>query len=215
MVDEAEHAAAADDLVRHCHALAAAGLVTAAAGNASVRVGPHVLLTASGARFADLTPEQLVLIDADGVPVVGDGRPSSEVALHLETYRRRPDVGAVVHTHGRHAVALSTVADVVPALHYYCLDLGGPVPVAEYRTFGTAELADVTTGRLGERGGVVMAQHGSLTVGADLAAASARAELLEWLCEVALLALAAGTPRSLSDTDLAAVRAQVERRRTT
>lgn len=215
MVSASDSVALQDELVARCRALAAAGLVTAAAGNASVRTGEGVLLTSTGARFAELTREDLVLVDRAGQQLDGRARPSSELMLHLETYRRRPDVQAVVHSHGRHAVALSAVTDVVPALHYYCLELGGPVPVAAYRTFGTGELAQVTVDELGDRGGVVMAQHGSMTVGSDLASAASRAELLEWLCEVALLALAAGQPRTLSDADLASVRQHVERRRTT
>ena len=165
-----------------------------------------LLLTATGARFADLTRDDLVLVDDAGAPLDAGGRPTSEVLLHLEVYRRRPEVQAVMHTHGRHAVALSTVATVVPAVHYYCLDLGGPVPVAPYRTYGTGDLADVTGAALGAGNGVVMANHGSLTVGPDLATASSRAELLEWLCEVTLLAQAAGTPRELDEAALEAVR---------
>lgn len=201
---------AGDELRDHCRALAAAGLVTAAAGNASVRLDAQVLLTAGGARLGELTPEDLVLVDLDGRPVDdGARRPTSEVALHVETYRRRPDVSAIVHTHGRHAVALSTVADTVPAVHYYCLDLGGPVPVAPYRTFGTPELAHGTVDVLDNRGAVVMAHHGALTVGPDLATAGARAELLEWLCEVTLLAMAAGRPAELDAAALDAVRDRV------
>ncbi len=211
MTETLDRRRAQDDLLRHCHALADAGLVTAAAGNASARVGPQVLLTASGARFGELTSDDLVLVDTEGVALDG-GRPSSELLLHLEVYRRRPDISAVIHTHGRHAVALSTVSDQVPALHYYCLDLGGPVPVAAYRTFGTSDLARVTVDALGQRAGVVMAHHGSLTTGHDVAAARARAELLEWLCEVALLALAAGRPTQLDDRALADVRAQIRER---
>lgn len=197
---------AAQHLVRHCRDMAAAGLVTAAAGNASVRLGSHALLTATGSRFAELTVDDLVLVDDAGLVVDGSARPTSEVDLHLQTYRLRPDVGAVMHTHGRHAVALSSVMDRVPALHYYSLDFGGAVTIAPYRTYGTRELAEVTTCSLGATAGVVMAHHGSLTVGPDLAVATARAELLEWLCEVALLAGAAGVPRELSPEALDDVR---------
>ena len=192
---------AAAELIAQCRALAHRGLVLAAAGNASVAVGEHILLTCSGAVFAELEPTALTLVDRAGIVVSGSRPPTSELALHLAAYRR-PEVSAVVHTHGRHAVALSTVVSEVPALHYYAVDLGGPVPVAPYRRFGTSELAEVTTRVLGTGNGVVMAHHGSLTVGTSLSQAAARAELLEWLCQVALLALAAGTPASLSSAEL-------------
>lgn len=208
--DHPDTLAAARDLVHCCYDLASAGLAPAAAGNASVRLGDHVLVTGSGARFAEIGVDDLVLVGPDGVVVAGARPPSraptSELEMHLATYRARPDVGAVVHVHGRHAVALSTVSAVVPALHYYCLDLGGPVPVAPYRTYGTPALAEVTVDALGARHGVVMAHHGSLAVGPDLAVATARAELLEWLCEVSLLALSAGRPAELDAAALKAVR---------
>jgi len=201
-----------DDLVRECRGLAARGLVLAAAGNASVAVGEHLLLTATGAVFADLEPADLVLVDRTGRVLEGDRPPTSELALHLAAHAL-PGTRAVVHTHGRHAVALSAVTDVVPALHYYAVDLGGPVPVAPYRCFGTDELAEVTTAALAGRTAVVMAHHGSTTVGRTPAQAAARADLLEWLCEVALLARAAGRPAELSAAQLDEVRAASAARR--
>jgi L-fuculose-phosphate aldolase len=206
-----DQAQAERELVAQCRGLAARGLVLAAAGNASVSVGEHLLLTATGAVFAELERDDLVLVDRGGRVLSGARPPTSELALHLAAHAL-PGTRAVVHTHGRHAVALSTVADVVPALHYYALDLGGPVPVAPYRTYGTQELADVTTQVLAGRTAVVMAHHGSTTVGSTLASAAARADLLEWLCEVALLAQAAGRPAQLSDEQLAQVREQTAQR---
>lgn len=190
---DSDLARAQDDLVRECRGLAARGLVLAAAGNASVAVGEHLLVTATGAVFAALEPADLTLVDRSGRVLAGERAPTSELALHLAAHDL-PGTAAVVHTHGRHAVALSTVADVVPALHYYAVDLGGPVPVAPYRCFGTDALAEVTAAALAGRTAVVMAHHGSTTVGGTLAQAAARADLLEWLCEVALLARAAGRP---------------------
>ena len=203
---------AQDELVGECRGLAERGLVLAAAGNASVAVGDAVLLTSTGAVFATLEPADLTLVDRRGRVLSGDRPPTSELALHLAAYAL-PGTAAVVHAHGRHAVALSSVADVVPALHYYAVDLGGPVPVAPYRCFGTPELAEVTTAALVGRTGVVMAHHGSLTVGGTLAQAAARADMLEWLCEVALLARSAGAPSPLSDPQLDEVRAAMADRR--
>lgn len=203
---------ARQQLVQQCRGLAARGLVLAAAGNASVAVGEHVLLTATGAVFAELGPEDLTLVDRRGRVVSGERAPTSELALHLAAHAL-PGTAAVVHTHGRHAVALSTLTDVVPALHYYALDLGGPVPVAPYRCYGTPELAEVTTAALAGRTAAVMAHHGSITVGATLAQAAARAELLEWLCEVVLLARAGGRAAELSVEQLEEVRAQSARTR--
>ena len=202
------------ELIHECRQLADRGLVVAAAGNASARVGEHILVTCSGAAFARLTPEDLSLVDSSGDVVSGSRPPTSELALHLLAHQR-PDVAAVMHTHGRHAVALSTVAAEVPAVHYYIVDLGGAVPVAPYRQYGTSDLAMVTTQALGSGSAVVMSHHGSLTIGTCLAQAAARAELLEWLCQVALLALGAGAPATLTPAELTEVHTamQASRRR--
>ncbi len=205
-------ARAQGELVHQCRGLASRGLVLAAAGNASVAVGDHLLLTVTGAVFAELGPDDLVLTDRSGRVLSGERPPTSELALHLAAHEL-PGTRAVVHTHGRHAIALSTVTDVVPALHYYALDLGGPVPVAPYRCYGTDELAGVTIAALAGRSAVVMAHHGSITVGSTLEQAAARADLLEWLCEVALLARAAGQPAELSSEQLEQVRARNDPRR--
>ena len=209
MVDLAR---AQGELVHECRGLASRGLVLAAAGNASVAVGEHLLLTATGAVFADLEPDDLVLVDRGGRVLSGERPPTSELALHLAAHAL-PGTRAVMHTHGRHAVALSTLTDVVPALHYYALDLGGPIPVAPYRCYGTDELAEVTIAALVGRSAVVMAHHGSTTIGSTLEQAAARADLLEWMCEVALLARAAGQPVELSAEQLEQVRARSDPRR--
>ncbi|WP_121804986.1 class II aldolase/adducin family protein [Nocardioides mangrovicus] len=193
-----------EQLATACRDAAAAGLAPLASGNASLRLPEGILITVSGARFATMEPDQLILVDQTGRPLEPGPAASSETPLHLAVYARRPDVGAVMHTHGARAVALSAMRTQVPALHYYCADLGGPPSMAPYRPYGTEELAQVTVAALEERHAVVMTHHGSLTVASGLAKALDRAELLEWLCEVSLLALAAGTPAELDDAQVAA-----------
>jgi L-fuculose-phosphate aldolase len=106
---------------------------------------------------------------------------------------------------------VSLIADELPAVHYYINRLGGPVPVVPYATYGSPELADAVGSGLRGRHAVIMANHGAVTTGADLAAAVARARLLEWIAELYLRAAAVATPRALSTADLDAVRAQPAR----
>lgn len=127
-----ERAAVADV----CRRLGAEGLLIGTAGNVSVRVEDRVAVTATGAVLAELTPDQVTVVDLDGEVVAGSLRPTSELELHLGVYRRY-GTGAVVHTHAPMATAVSCVLDELPCIHYQLLALGGTVRVAPYATFGT------------------------------------------------------------------------------
>ena len=189
-------------------ALAAAGLVRATSGNVSARDGDRVAVTPTGAVLADLSPEQVVVVGLDGAVVEGDGRPTSELPLHLGVIERF-GAGAVVHTHPPVGTALSLVIDELPCVHYEMHALGGAVRVAPYRTFGTPELAEGVLGALEGRSAALMANHGAITFGADLAQAVERANLLEWVCTLYWRAAAIGEPRALGADAMSAVRAQL------
>ena len=184
--------------------LAAAGLVQGTAGNVSERIGELVAITPTGARLGELTAAQVTVVDMDGTVVDGALAPTSEAALHLGVYERH-HTGAVVHTHAPWATALSCVIDELPCVHYQMLQLGGAVPVVPYFTFGSRELAEATITGLDGHQAALMANHGAITHGQDLAAALENAQLLEWACTVYWRAASIGVPRALSDADLAAV----------
>jgi len=176
--------------------LAAEGLVLGTAGNVSARSGELVAVTPTGAVLAELEAEDVVVVDLDGAAVHGDYAPTSEIELHLGAYRRH-GAGAVVHAHSPVGTALACALDELPLIHYQMLALGGPIRVAPYATFGTAQLAQLTLDALEGRAAALMANHGMITVGPDLDAALANALLLEWACELYWRAAAVGPPRSL------------------
>ena len=192
-----------EDVARACRQLAADGLVKGTSGNLSAREGDAIAVTATGAVLAEMTPEQVCVIDRTGAVLEGPA-PTSEVALHLGVYERY-DAGAVVHTHAPIATALSLVLDELPLVHYEMLLLGGSIRVAPYRTFGTPELASACLDALEGRTAVIMANHGTVTYGADIAGAVRATELLEWAAGLYWRAAAIGTPRTLSDDDQRAV----------
>jgi L-fuculose-phosphate aldolase len=185
-----------DAVVAACRRLASHGLVLGSAGNVSARDRDRVAITATGARLERLTSEEVTIVDLDGGVVDGDLAPTSELQLHLGVYRRF-DAGAVVHTHAPIATALSCVLDELPCVHYQLLQLGGPVRVAQYRTFGTSELAEATLAALEGRTAALMSNHGTINYGETLDAAIDGALLLEWACSVYWRAAAIGTPRTL------------------
>jgi L-fuculose-phosphate aldolase len=186
------------------------GLIVGTAGNVSVRVDDHVVVTPTGGVFGEMTADQMPVVDMDGKVVDGKLAPTSELALHLALYERM-GAGAVVHTHAPFATALSCVVDEVPAVHYSMLMFGGSLRVAPYATFGTDELAEHVQQALEGRTACLMKNHGTVGYGHDLDYAVESALLVEWACTVYWRARALGTPAVLTDEQLQDVGAQVMR----
>lgn len=193
------------DVAATCHGLAAAGLVRGTSGNVSARDGDLLAVTPTGAVLATVEAEQIAVVELDGKQVEGPLTPTSELDLHLGVYARY-ESGAVVHTHAPAATAVACVRrDELPCIHYEMLALGGAVRVAQYATFGTPELAANAADALSGKAAVLLANHGTVTHGADLAGAVAATELLEWAADLYLRAAALGEPLELDEDQLAAV----------
>jgi L-fuculose-phosphate aldolase len=189
--------------------LVSTGLVVGSAGNVSVRAGDQIAITPSGVPYDRIEPADVCVIDLAGRLLDGPDRPSSETPMHLSVYDST-DAAAIVHHHGVHSAAVSTVLDELPAIHYATTQLGGTIRVAGYETYGTPELALSVHAALEDRTGALIQNHGAVAYGRSLDEAFDRAQLLEWLCEVYARASALGTPRILSAAELDAV----NRRRT-
>lgn len=182
------------------------GLVVGTSGNVSVRVGDTVLVTPSGVPYDRLTPEDVTGVDLDGHQVLGTLVPTSELPMHLAVHRTT-DAGAVVHTHAVYATAVSTLVPELPAIHYMCAALGGPVRVAPYATYGTPELAENMLHALAGRSACLLQNHGTITYGTTLDQAYDRTAQLEWMCHLWLTATSTPdrTPTILTAPQLAEV----------
>jgi L-fuculose-phosphate aldolase len=191
-------------VVDACRQLLATGLVRGTSGNVSIRRGEAVAVSPTGVPYPQLTPAAVPVLGLDGSLLAGALAPTSELALHLAVYRARPDVAAIVHTHSMFATVFAVLGEPIPPVHYLLARAGGAVPLAPYARYGTAELADACVHALADRPAVLLAQHGVLTVGADLAAAMAAAEAVEYVAELAWRARLAGQPRILDAGQLAA-----------
>ena len=210
-----------EEIVRACGKLSAAGLVVGTAGNVSVLSGDLVAVTPSGVDYAELAAGDVGVQRLDGTPVEARLAPTSELPLHLAVYGAYAGTGtgtgtgtgagvaAIVHTHSVAATAVSTLADEVPAIHYYVAMFGGTVRVAPYATYGTDELASNAVHALRGRTACLLSSHGAVTTGPDLTTAYDRAVYLEWVCDVYLRAAAAGTPRLLPPGEIQAVAAKL------
>ena len=202
---EAAISQARAQLVRYGQRMAADRLAVGSAGNLSIRLGDTVVMTPTSINYDQIAERNICVLDAEGVLVDGDGARSSEWPMHRRIYDLT-DAGAVVHTHSPFAVAISTVCDELPAIHYSVLVLGGTtVRVAPYTTFGSDGLAGAAADALDGRFAAILQNHGAVAYGATIDEAYDRALLLEWLAEVYWRARLAGSPRILSDADLAEV----------
>ncbi|MEV6985151.1 class II aldolase/adducin family protein [Sphaerisporangium sp. NPDC051017] len=180
------------------------GLVLGTSGNVSVRAGDLVAVTPGGVALDELTPADCPVLDLSGEMVEGSRAPSSEVPMHLAIYEST-GTAAVVHTHSRYAVVVSTTMTELPPIHYNALLLGGAVRVAPYATYGTPELAAHVREALTGRQAALMQNHGAVALGGDLTQALEGARLLEWLCAVYVQAKMIGEPRVLSEEELIGV----------
>ncbi len=187
--------------------LADHGLLVGTAGNVSLLfdgpTGQEVAITATGIHLATAQPEQVSVVGLDGVLLDGDLAPTSELELHLNALRERG--GAVVHTHSPMATAVSLVVDELPVVHYQQLLLGGAIRVAPFEVFGSPELARAVDEALTGKQAAILANHGTVALGSDLAQAQENALLLEWVAELFWRARAIGTPKTLSEEQQMAV----------
>lgn len=165
------------------------GFAPANAGNMTVRLSDDRLLcTPTLVSKGFMQTEEMVVLDLEGA-VIGSGRASSEVLMHLEVYRQRPDVGGVVHVHppvatGFAAAGLSLPSDILTEV----LGTLGEVPLVPLSVPGTPEVPDNLSPFLAGHDAFLLANHGVLTVGADLWQAFHRMEIVEHAAQVALVA---------------------------
>jgi L-fuculose-phosphate aldolase len=188
------------DIVEVGRRMYARGYTASNDGNISVRLGSdRLLMTPKSVCKGFMTPDMMCITDLDGRKLAGDRDPSSEMQMHLEVYRQRPDVNAVVHAHPPVATGFAVagipldravLAEVVTTL--------GSVPIADYATPSTKELPDAVRKYVKAHDGMLLANHGALTLGTDLFAAYYKMETIEHFARISLVARLLGGERLLS-----------------
>ncbi len=172
-------------------------------GNVSFRHGDEITITEAGINKGFMNADDVVVVDMDGNKLLGNGKPSSEGKMHYEIYKLRPDVHAVIHAHPPFAVAFALAHhdlpdDILPEATV----LLGRVPCLPYVTPSTIELAREVAQGLAHRNAAFMANHGVITVGADLEEAYNRMELLEQTCMSVVYATMLGGVHHIPPADM-------------
>jgi len=178
------------DIVEVGRRMYARGYTASNDGNISVRHGAdRLIMTPKSVCKGFMTPDMMCITDLDGRKLQGDRDPSSEMLMHLEVYRQRPDVRAVVHAHPPTATGFAVagipldravLAEVVTTL--------GSIPIAEYATPSTSELPEAVRKHIKAHDGMLLANHGALTAGADLFSAYYKMETIEHFAKISLVA---------------------------
>jgi len=188
------------DIVEVGRRMYARGYTASNDGNISVRIAPDLLLmTPKSVCKGFMTPDMMCVTDLNGKKVSGDRDPSSEALMHLEVYRQRPDVNAVVHAHPPTATGFAVAGIPLDrAVLAEVLTTLGSIPLAEYATPSTAELPEAVRKYIKAHDGMLLANHGALTVGADLFSAYYKMETIEHFAHISLVARMLGRENLIS-----------------
>lgn len=181
------------------------GINQGSSGNVGARIEGGLLVTPSGLDYETMRPADIVAMDFDGewqAEATGR-RPSSEWRFHRDILAARPEFGAVVHSHPTYATALSCHGKGIPAFHYMVAIAGGDsIRCSKYRTFGSEELSKEALKALRNRKACLLAHHGMIACGADLAEALRIAVEVETLARQFWHVLQLGKPKLLSKTEM-------------
>jgi L-fuculose-phosphate aldolase len=171
------------EIIRVMRIVANQGLVRSSDGNISIRLDEnHFLVTPSGLYKMTMEPADLLIVDWQNQVIKGPPglRPTSELLMHLEAYRQRKDISAALHAHPLHATSLTIAGEPFPVDIIPEVPIGlGCVPIAEYATPGTPEMAASIRGPISQSNAILLSHHGSLTVGRTLEEALIALERME------------------------------------
>jgi L-fuculose-phosphate aldolase len=188
-----------ENLAYSCNILAHEGHWDQILGHVSVRVPKQnkILMKPHSFGFEEIRPQHIIVVDIEsGKKIEGKYERHSEVFIHTEIMKARPDVNCVVHTHPPYAIAFGSLGQPLrPISHEGSIFYEG-LPIFDYTTalIRTPELGVQVAKSLGKSRGVLMKNHGATVVGESIEVATLYAVFLEKACRIQLLATASGEP---------------------
>jgi L-fuculose-phosphate aldolase len=200
---------AASELSRYATRIVDRGLAAGPGGNLSVRDGSRIWISPSGYPLDLIERDDWVPMDiARGQVERSEPRPSSEFEMHLEIYRARPDVNAVVHTHPPITIGvISAGVREIPPMFPDFVAIGGTIGAIDYVVPCSPELAAAVRNEIRDpsTSALLMRNHGLLTVGGSVREAYYRTEVIEEAARIFWVASSVGTPQVLTAADSAAI----------
>ena len=188
------------DIVEVGRRMYARGYTASNDGNISVRLGnDRLLMTPKSVCKGFMTPDMMCVTDLNGRKLQGDRDPSTEMLMHLEVYRQRPDAQAVVHAHPPIATGFAVAGiPLTKAVLAEVITTLGSIPIAEYGTPSTAELPAAVRKYIKAHDGMLLANHGAVTCGKDVLSAYYKMETIEHFAKISLVARLLGREHLLS-----------------
>ena len=191
MLDQKDIDAKKDALIwsaRRCFDLR---LQTNAGGNLSVRLacGDAIVIKPSGVGFAECTRDNLQIVHFDGTIEPSPFKPSKDLEFHLDLYKVRPDINAIVHCHSPWATGYASAGLEIPCLTVQTIEKVGRMPLIPLSPQGgpqtAAEISPVFKDR--KIVAAVLANHGTIGVGSTLVNAQYLAEIIEETAQIAFI----------------------------
>lgn len=151
--------------------------------------GGVMLITPSSVAYPTMTDDDIMALTLDGTILEGCHRPSSEWRMHTEIYKARPEIGSIVHTHSPYATSFAVSNETIPVILIEMIPfLGGDIQVAKFALPGTAEVGIEAIKKLKDRNSCLLANHGTVAIGANLSQAHIRAVYVEDAAKIYSLA---------------------------
>ena len=188
------------DIVEAGRRLYARGYIASNDGNISARLDDRrVMTTPKGVSKGFMTPDMMVIVDYEGRKVAGEREASTELPMHLEIYRNRHDVNAVVHAHPPVATGFAVAGiPLTRAVLAEVITTLGSIPIAAYGTPSTSELPEAVRKYIKAHDGMLLANHGAVTCGPEVMAAYYKMETIEHFARISLVARVLGGEHLIS-----------------
>jgi L-fuculose-phosphate aldolase len=188
------------DIVEAGRRMYARGYVASNDGNISARLdGARIITTPKSVSKGFMTPDMMVVVDYEGKKIGGDRDASTELPMHLEVYRNRPDANAVCHAHPPLATGFAVAGiPLTRAVLAEVITTLGSIPIAEYGTPSTAELPEAVRKYVKAHDGMLLANHGAVTCGPNVMAAYYKMETIEHFAKISLVARLLGREHLIS-----------------
>lgn len=194
-----------EEIIKICRLIYARGFVAATDGNVSVRIpeSDNILTTASGKNKGLIHIEDIIEVNLNGEVISGIQKPSTEIAMHIFIYIKRPDIKAVVHAHPPYATGFATARqDLTGCLLPEVIVGLGAIPLAEYATPSTLEVVKSIEPYVNKTEAILLANHGVVTYGKDLLDAYFKLEKVEHAAHITFIARLLGGEKYLSSIDV-------------
>jgi len=195
------------DIVHFGKELLNQNLTNGPSGNISIidKEAQRVYISPSGIEYHQTTESDVAVVDLAGNIVEGDKKASSELPFHLSLYKKREDIGAVVHTHSLYATVISCLNEEILPIHYMIALSGKKVPIAPYATFGTKKLSENVANYIQDYNALLLQNHGLIAVGKDIKSAFRVAQEIEYVDKIYYLTKIAGGGVILDDNQMSEV----------